>query len=92
MDRRTWVCGMGWNMYVWTHGSFVQVFGFVEYVRRLSGELQDAQPFKVVSVRAFRSVKDFESWCKRDHQAQTEAALPGLGQTTPFRTPGYGNE
>ncbi|MER5394677.1 hypothetical protein [Saccharopolyspora sp. NPDC002686] len=90
MDRGSWTFGIGLNMYLWPGGKFVLVFGYVEYVRRLSGEIRDAQPFKTCEVGSFASVENFRAWCARDYQEQEKAALPDTSHVAPLRLLGGG--
>lgn len=64
MDRGVWVVRVYDRVYVWPRGQFVQMYGFGEYVRRLSGEVQDAQPFRAISVPQFQSRDHFRRWCR----------------------------
>ncbi|GGJ01555.1 hypothetical protein GCM10011581_43440 [Saccharopolyspora subtropica] len=64
MDRGAWAFGIHGLTYVWPGGEVVQVFGFVEYVRRLAGEVDDARPFAFIPVRGFTTMEEFQTWCR----------------------------
>ena len=66
VERATWVVTVRDKTYVWPRGSVVQVFGRVEYVRRLTGELRDAQPAKLIRVSGFDDIESFRAWCSGD--------------------------
>lgn len=84
MDRGSWAFGLGMNVYVWPGGDFVQVFGYVEYIRRLSGETRDAEPFKTCEVSRFASFESFRAWCRQDYREQEKAALPKILHAAPL--------
>lgn len=69
VDRGTWVVTVRAQTYVWPRGEVVQVYGLIEYVRRLSGELRDAEPHRSVHVRGFDRFEDFREWCRRERRA-----------------------
>jgi hypothetical protein len=52
--------------YVWPQGDVVHVFGDVEYVRHLTGEIRDAEPCRYLPVAAFNDFEDFRAWCRNE--------------------------
>ncbi len=77
MDRGTWVATVFDQTYVWPRGEVVYVYGSVEYVRRMSGEVTDARPHRAVTVSRFANYDDFRQWCRAEGQPRTTPpALP----------------
>ena len=63
-------------MYVWPHGREVQVYGGTEYVRRLTGELREAEPLRRIQVGRFPSYEEFQEWCMADRREREAACAP----------------
>lgn len=77
MDRGTWVSTAFGQTYVWPRGELVYVYGAVEYVRRIAGEVTDTQPHRAVAVSSFASFEAFQEWCRTEGQPRTPPpALP----------------
>ena len=70
--------------YVWPGGQSVQVFGFVEYTRRLSGQTREAHPYRSILLSSdFEGFDAFRAWCRTERwsragQAQPQLPLRGL--------------
>lgn len=54
--------------YVWPRGNYVQVYDFEAYVRRLSGELTQCRPKRVIRTESFASREAFRAWYKLRQQ------------------------
>lgn len=78
MDRGTWVSTVFDQTYVWPRGTVVYVYGAVEYVRRMAGEITDAQPHRAVNVTSFTSFEAFREWCRADGQSRRAPPAPPL--------------
>ena len=69
MDRRCWVVTMELHSFVWAHGDYVQVFGRVEYVRRLTGLTTEVTPHTVRTVTTgFDSYESYRRWCREQNK------------------------
>ena len=65
--------------YVWPRGQSVQVFGFVEYTRRLSGEMREAHPYRSILLSCgFEDFDAFRTWCRAERWSRAGQAQPQL--------------
>lgn len=65
--------------YVWPRGQSVQVFGFVEYARRLSGEMREAHPYRsILLICGFEDFDAFRVWCRAERWSRAGQAQPPL--------------
>lgn len=78
MDRGTWALSIGGWVYVWPRGERVDVYGAVEYVRRLCGETRDAGPVDCVPVNGFANFEAFRAWCRDEHRCRVARSYPPL--------------
>lgn len=79
MDRGTWVVTVDGETYMWPRGEIVQVFGFVEYTRRLSGETREAHPYRsIVLSCSFEDFDAFRTWCRAERWSRAGQAQPQL--------------
>ncbi|MBE9374592.1 hypothetical protein IQ251_09045 [Saccharopolyspora sp. HNM0983] len=74
------------QVYVRPHGEAVYVFGLVEYVRRVSGEEDDAQAHRCVEVPGFADFDAFRQWCWAYRRERARRQTPKPITPTPLRS------